>query len=144
MGGNWIYLLVLFYVLWPFDFLSDLAIGPGWIDDLLILGILGWYHFVYKKRYKAKEQRSRQDGTEQENASKSRESSGIDLNARDPYDVLGIGKGATSDEIKGAYRKLANQYHPDKLSHLGEDFRILAEQKFKEIQQAYQELIPPK
>jgi DnaJ-class molecular chaperone len=36
---------------------------------------------------------------------------------------------------------LAGQYHPDKVSHLGEEFRQLAEKRFKEIQVAYQELI---
>lgn len=48
------------------------------------------------------------------------------------YDILGISKGATDDEIKKAYRKLAHKYHPDKS---GGD-----EAKFKEINQAYQVL----
>ena len=49
-------------------------------------------------------------------------------------------RNATKEEIKAAYKRLASQYHPDKVSHLGEEFRVLAEQKFKEIQRAYQEL----
>jgi DnaJ-class molecular chaperone len=56
--------------------------------------------------------------------------------------VLGVGRNATSEQIKQAYRQLANQYHPDKVIHLGEEFRELAEKRFKEIQEAYQKLIP--
>jgi molecular chaperone DnaJ len=50
---------------------------------------------------------------------------------RDFYDVLGIHKGASKDEIKAAYRKLAKQFHPD--VNKAAD----AEQKFKEVQEAY-------
>lgn len=53
------------------------------------------------------------------------------MSDRDYYDILGVGKGASDDEIKGAFRKLARQYHPDvsKEEH--------AEEKFKEINEAY-------
>ncbi len=51
---------------------------------------------------------------------------------KDYYQILGIGKNATEDEIKRAYRKLAHQYHPDK--NKGDD------KKFKEINEAYQVL----
>jgi DnaJ like chaperone protein len=61
--------------------------------------------------------------------------------ADDPYTVLEIPKDATEEQIKTAYRKLANKYHPDKVLHLGEEFRKLAEKRFKEIQKAYQELV---
>lgn len=52
--------------------------------------------------------------------------------ARDYYEVLGVSKTATSDELKKAYRKLAMQYHPDR--NAGDK---KAEQKFKEINEAY-------
>lgn len=50
---------------------------------------------------------------------------------RDPYEVLGVSKQASADEIKSAYRKLAKKYHPDLNKEEG------AEQKFKEVQEAY-------
>jgi molecular chaperone DnaJ len=56
-------------------------------------------------------------------------------NKRDYYDVLGVSKSATPDEIKKAYRKLAMKFHPDK--NQGDKG---AEQKFKEINEAYEVL----
>lgn len=57
-------------------------------------------------------------------------------NKRDYYEVLGVKKDATSDEIKKAYRKLAKKYHPDANLDNKED----AEVKFKEIGEAYEVL----
>ena len=57
---------------------------------------------------------------------------------RDPYEVLGVPKNATQDEIKAAYRKLAKQYHPDK--YVGNPLADLAAEKFKEINEAYETL----
>jgi DnaJ like chaperone protein len=53
------------------------------------------------------------------------------------YATLGLAKGATADEIKKSYRKLSMQYHPDKVSHLGDEFKSIAEEKMKEINAAY-------
>jgi DnaJ-class molecular chaperone len=53
----------------------------------------------------------------------------------DYYDILGIGKSASSEEIKKAYRKQALEWHPDK--HAGSD-KEAAEKRFKEINEAYQ------
>lgn len=56
------------------------------------------------------------------------------------YRVLGLQPGASPDEVKKAYRTLSMQYHPDKVAHLGEEFRADAEEKMKEINMAYQHL----
>lgn len=59
---------------------------------------------------------------------------------KDYYKILGISKDATDDEIKKAYRKLAVQYHPDRQQGKSEDERAAAEEKFKEIAEAYEVL----
>ncbi|NLX18550.1 MAG: DnaJ domain-containing protein [Desulfobulbus sp.] len=53
------------------------------------------------------------------------------------YAVLGLQKGADFTAIKKAYRTLSMQYHPDKVGHLGEEFKKVAEEKMKEINVAY-------
>lgn len=56
------------------------------------------------------------------------------------YKILEIEKSASNDEVKKAYRKMAMKYHPDKVSHLGDDFRKSAEEKFKKVNQAYEKI----
>ncbi len=60
------------------------------------------------------------------------------MTKRDYYEVLGLSKGASSDEIKKAYRKLAVKHHPDK----NPDDKA-SEEKFKEIGEAYEALSDP-
>jgi len=54
------------------------------------------------------------------------------------YKILEVEEFASNDELKTAYRELAKKYHPDKVSHLGEDVKLAAEQKFTKLNAAYE------
>jgi DnaJ like chaperone protein len=147
-----IILLILagLYTLNPYDIVPDLLVGWGWIDDVIIW-ILLWKYLVSRKirsagNYNFYEQSDTRFKTNHQGRSSSQKQSDQngpyagDTGSWDPYRMLGVDRNASADEIKHAYRELANKYHPDKLAHLGDEFKELAEKRFKEIQQAYQEL----
>lgn len=56
------------------------------------------------------------------------------------FKILEIDKSATDDEIKKAYRKMAKKYHPDRVIHLGKEHQEGAEEKFRQVQKAYEHL----
>ena len=136
-------ILAILYALCPYDLLPDFLIGWGWIDDLILLGALYWF----LRNYRIKQQQARQafNTSHGESGSKRRSDGGEfardGASIKDPYEVLGVKKGATIEEVKRAYRELASKYHPDKVSHLGDEFRALAERRFKEINEAYQAIV---
>ena len=57
----------------------------------------------------------------------------------DPYSILGVSRDASDEEIKKAYRKLSRKYHPD--ANINNPNKDQAEEKFKEIQQAYDQIM---
>lgn len=63
--------------------------------------------------------------------------------SKDLYSILGINKGASEEEIKKAYKKGALKFHPDKFANKSESEKKEAEEKFKEINEAYQILSDP-
>lgn len=65
------------------------------------------------------------------------------MSKKDYYDLLGVEKTASENDIKKAYRKLAMKYHPDKFSNASEKEKKEAEEKFKEVNEAYQVLSDP-
>ncbi len=62
------------------------------------------------------------------------------VEVENPYTVLGIGRSATNEEVKKRYLELSVKYHPDKVTHLGEELKALAHQKFVEVSNAYEEV----
>jgi len=139
--------LGLSYLVSPYDLFPDFFVGVGWLDDLVVLGVLWWYLYVYKRR-QVGYQRGR-PGSDQHGPQASRDGNGHSNSTegkstftgqKDPYIVLKVDRGASQKEIREAYLELANQYHPDKVVHLGDEFRALAENRFKEIQSAYESL----
>ena len=145
-------ILAALYTLNPYDILPDLMVGWGWLDDLIIWILLWRYFASLKKKFagSGRYYQSTDGGFQQKRAGnysgKSRSGSKDQFyedsaeREWDPYRILGIPRSASIEEIKHAYRELAAKYHPDKLEHLGDEFKVLAEKRFKEIQQAYQEL----
>ena len=130
-------LLALVYFLLPYDFFPDLVLGWGWIDDLII------FYFLWRFFYRGKgwpSTRPNVQGQNNENAGRNESPISSGNKSKDPYDVLQIARGASPEEIRTAYKDLAGKYHPDKVLHLGDEFQALAEERFKEIQEAYQKL----
>jgi DnaJ like chaperone protein len=142
--------LGLSYALFPYDAFPDFLVGAGWIDDAIILIILWKLYQAYKRKQYRYQGNYRGDGQSSDKSSDTRFSekesfssdsqSSEKVDAKDPYTVLGLERNASPEEIKSAYRRLANKYHPDRVTHLGEEFRELAEKRFKDIQEAYQAL----
>ena len=62
---------------------------------------------------------------------------------RDYYEVLGVTKSASADEIKAAYRKLALKWHPDRWVNASDAEKKTAEENFKEAAEAYSVLSDP-
>ena len=60
----------------------------------------------------------------------------------DPYQVLGISRGASDEEIKKAYRSLSRKYHPD--ANINNPNKAAAEEQFKLVQQAYDQIMKEK
>ncbi|HPE87006.1 MAG: TerB family tellurite resistance protein [Bacteroidales bacterium] len=60
--------------------------------------------------------------------------------ATSAYKILEIEPTASDDEVKKAYRKMAVKYHPDKVSHLGEEVQHAAKEKFQQLNQAYESI----
>jgi DnaJ like chaperone protein len=56
------------------------------------------------------------------------------------YKILEIERSSSNDEVKKAYRRMAMRYHPDKVSHLGDDVRKSADEKFARVNEAYERI----
>jgi hypothetical protein len=146
-------ILMLIYTVIPYDLLPDFIPVGGWIDDLFLLGLLIYYlrkgrlpGFLYGrgKQYGYEGR----DGREQGGSERSRENRGQfespsknGHQIKEPHVVLGIEPGAGEEQIRAAYRRAAQAYHPDKVSHLGPELQELAQKKFVEVQEAYDKLM---
>ncbi len=134
---SWLWIIVgLIYLVSRIDLIPDVFFPWGWVDDGIVLLL------IYRKLVRMA-RRDRTAAGDHFNSRERFEDQGRSDSAsedRDPYAVLELTPPADQQEIRAAYLKLANQYHPDKVAHLGKEFQELAEKRFKEIQQAYQHL----
>lgn len=157
MHSGWLLIAIILvglYVILRIDLLPDVIPVIGWLDDTFLVGLL-IYYFRYKKlprflrslgRFFFKGSGSAQNSGQGRSENQGQGSgahgagSGGSGRVKDPYAVLGVRKGAGREEIQAAYREAVQKYHPDKVSHLGDEFQQLAQQKFVEIQNAYDQL----
>ena len=138
-------ILAVLYILMPYDILPDFIIGWGWLDDMVILGLLLRYVYFNKKKQEKENfeqarktfEKNQRKNFSNKNAYGSNSQFDKKRSLKDPFKILGIEKDASKEKIKEAYRKMANKYHPDKVVHLGKEFQEIAEKRFKEIQKAY-------
>ncbi len=147
----------LAYLASPVDLIPEFLIPiVGWLDDGAVLGTI-YYLIRYGKlpnyflnRINPFNQmfHKRNAGFTSKKARRTEENSTDDFHNRhrkrspgrtqSPCEILGVAPDADREEIKKAYKQAIKKYHPDKVSHLGKDFSDLANEKFLEIQKAYE------
>ena len=140
-----IFVLVLIYIFSPVDLLPDIFPITGWLDDAFLAGVFLYYlkrgrlpGFLSWLRGPSFGQRQERGKFNQQRAEADAQN---DPGTQDPYEVLGLKPGASPEEIRSAYRRALQMYHPDKVSHLGDEFQELAGRKFVAIQVAYEKLL---
>jgi len=151
----------LIYFLSPIDILPDYLGLPGVVDDILLILFLIYLFRKIMRPDNIQNRRFREfiksfftnscsnnsdfgNGRNEQNqtgtGTTDQSTGGPDLDARDPYTVLGIPPGSSKEEIRRAYHDLSKKYHPDMVNHLGAEFRDLAHKKFIDIRKAYETL----
>jgi len=142
------FILLLFYIISPIDGIPDVIPILGWLDDTFLLGLFVYYlrngrlpgfmswinRLLFKKRGWGQ---PRSTGTFGQGENRGGQEKDERVSPKDPYEVLGVKPGASSEKIHAAYREAVQKYHPDKVSHLGKELQELASEKFVEIQEAY-------
>jgi DnaJ like chaperone protein len=123
--------LALLYLRSPVDVIPDVTGPAGLLDDLLVL--LAALYFGWRGPADT-EEGGNSDSSDETHGRRGR-TAGLD-----PFEVLGVARGASPDEISRAYRAKMKQYHPDRVADLGEDLRKVAHEKSVEIQRAYEAL----
>ncbi len=133
-------LLCALYVLSPLDLFPDVLGPAGRLDDLLVA--LGTLYYIYSGSRKAPGQDKDTGGRggRRPGGSGSASSGQTASSASDPYDVLGVDRSEGFEEIRKQYKEKLLQYHPDRVAHLGRELQEVAEQKTKEITQAFQRI----
>ena len=157
-------ILIIFglaYLISPVDIIPDIVLPYiGWLDDGVVLATIFYLirygrlpDFIFKNKglfNRPQYSKTRQEKQEfQNNANTNHANSGrYNRTAKKetpipktPWEILGVSETASKKEIQAAYKQAIKKYHPDKLSHLGEEFSTLANEKFLEIQKAYDQLM---
>lgn len=125
----WI-IIALIYVISPWDLVPERVLGVrGLIDDIIVF-------FLMYRFYKT----GRAPFGTFNTGKRNRPPDSAQSRPQNPYEILGVQPGCSKEDLRKAYTKLAAQYHPDKVSHLGEELQKVAEERFKDIESAYRQL----
>ncbi len=136
---KWLIAIAVLYLVFPRDLVFDfLGRGLGLIDDLLIIALLVWFYRRHLRGTAARETWESEGPGRKERSSRAQPAASEPV--FDAYEVLGIPASASAETIQSAYKARMNEYHPDKVAHLGDELQQLAHLKALEIQQAYQQL----
>lgn len=123
--------VVYFVMPWDFDFIPVV----GRLDDLMFLALAGYYYWKQPKGGGGKTWRHAASAHSAADPAFSG-----DQGEADPYRLFGVSRTADAETIKKAYRDLIAKYHPDRLHHLGEEFKGLAASKTTAINKAYEKI----
>ena len=147
-------ILIIFafaYFISPIDIIPDFMIPyVGWLDDTFVIGVI-----IYMIRYgklpyfSGKGNKNKLfnvfanlfNSSKEETQNNQQNDTDYNKTGKTPREILDVSENATKEEIQAAYKKKVKQYHPDKVSHLGEDLQKVANEKFIEIQNAYDSLM---
>lgn len=133
-------LLGLAYLISPVDIIPDLLLPfVGWLDDGVVLWAI--FHLIRHGTLPPFFMKKHPGGNRPPRTG-NKTSAKKQALPKSAHEILGVSPQASWDQIQTAYKNKIKQYHPDKLSHLGEDFSTLANEKFLEIQKAYDSLKP--
>lgn len=116
---------------------------PGWLffqckEDELLLEALEYLRSTGEiPQYQRSKQKNSHEEEEARSDQKTRKAESFD-----PYEVLGVQPNASPQEIKSSYRNQMKLYHPDRVAHLGDALRELANRRTQEIQRAFETLMP--
>ncbi len=148
-----LFILGIAYLVSPVDIVPDFWIPfLGLIDDGLLIGLIyyliryGTLPSFFSKQQrpfqKTSENKFNHSGRMNQNTGSNEKKKNSEQNiSKTPYEILGIRPNASKKEIMAAYKEAVKKYHPDKVSHLGDEFSNLANEKFIEIRQAYDTLM---
>ncbi len=132
---KWLTVIAVVYLVFPRDLIPDfLGRGLGLLDDLLLIGLLTYFYRKHLRKHFARE------GTRDWGEPSGRKQATASESPFDPYEVLSIAPSASRETIQAAYKARMNEYHPDKVAHLGEDLQKLAHRNVLELHRAYRKL----
>jgi hypothetical protein len=123
--------IVYFIMPWDLDFVPVI----GRLDDLFFLAFAGYY---YWKRSKGLGDATRRGPTPRNAPAGA--APPADQSEEDLYRLFGVSRKDDAETIKRAYRDLVAKYHPDRVQHLGEEFKAMADSKTTAINSAYEKI----